>query len=63
MKAGFRKLLKVQKILSENFWKCQKNQRPKAKNNTEGEMQEHNKISYNDKTTFLAYLVYVIVNS
>ena len=46
MKAGFRKLLKVQRILSENFWKCLKNQ--KVKNNTEGEIQEHNNTSEND---------------
>ena len=47
MKAGFRKLLKVWSILSENFWKCPKNSlRPKTIQ--EGEMQEHDKTNKND---------------
>ena len=44
MKAGFRKLLKVQRILSENFGSVK---RFKGQNNT-GEMQEHNKTREND---------------
>ena len=47
MKAGLKKLLKVWRIQSENFWICKKKQ-SKFKDNTDGEVQEHDKTSQND---------------